>query len=81
MYGFDFDYTLLQYTSEVHRLIYTMARKRLIDKLSVSHKIDEWQVIRSIEDRLGLGTGIWDYLGRSVAILDHPDIMKYILYA
>ena len=36
VYGFDFDYTLLQYTPEVHKLIYSMARKRLIERLSVS---------------------------------------------
>ena len=36
VYGFDFDYTLLQYTREVHKLIYAMARKRLVEKLSVS---------------------------------------------
>ena len=36
VYGFDFDYTLLQYTPEVHKLIYAMARKRLVEKLSVS---------------------------------------------
>ena len=35
VYGFDFDYTLLQYTQELHRLIYTSACKRLVDKLSV----------------------------------------------
>ena len=35
VYGFDFDYTLLQYTPELHRLIYTAACKRLVDKLSV----------------------------------------------
>ena len=35
VYGFDFDYTLLQYTPEVHKLIYTVARKRLVEKLSV----------------------------------------------
>lgn len=35
VYGFDFDYTLLQYTPEVHKLIYQKARKRLVEKLSV----------------------------------------------
>lgn len=35
VYGFDFDYTLLQYTPEVHKLIYRTARKRLVEKLSV----------------------------------------------
>ena len=38
VYGFDFDYTLLQYTPELHKLIYTSACKRLIDKLSVSQQ-------------------------------------------
>jgi HAD superfamily 5'-nucleotidase-like hydrolase len=40
VYGFDFDYTLLQYTPEVHKLIYAMARKRLVEKLSYPHGIE-----------------------------------------
>ena len=36
VYGFDFDYTLVHYTSEMHRLIYELSRDRLVDKLNVS---------------------------------------------
>ena len=35
VYGFDFDYTLVHYTREVHRRIYEMARDRLVAKLKV----------------------------------------------
>ena len=35
VYGFDFDYTLVHYTKEVHRRIYEMARDRLVAKLNV----------------------------------------------
>ena len=31
VYGFDFDCTLVHYTSEVHRLIYELARDRLVE--------------------------------------------------
>ena len=36
VYGFDYDYTLVRYTSEVHRLIYDYAKNMLVDKLMVS---------------------------------------------
>ena len=36
VYGFDFDYTLVHYTSEVHRLIYEQARDRLVEHNDVS---------------------------------------------
>ena len=36
VYGFDFDYTLVHYTSEVHRLIYELARDRLVEHNDVS---------------------------------------------
>lgn len=34
VYGFDFDYTLVHYTHEVHRLIYNLVRDRLVHKLN-----------------------------------------------
>ena len=36
VYGFDYDYTLVRYTSEVHRLIYDHAKNMLVDKFMVS---------------------------------------------
>jgi len=36
VFGFDYDYTLVSYTSEVHRLIYDHAKKKLVDKFMVS---------------------------------------------
>ena len=36
VYGFDFDYTLIHYTQELHRLIYEVARDRLVGMLNVS---------------------------------------------
>ena len=36
VYGFDFDCTLVHYTSEVHRLIYELARDRLVEHNDVS---------------------------------------------
>lgn len=38
VYGFDFDYTLVHYTTEVHRLIYETSRDTLVDKLRVSRR-------------------------------------------
>lgn len=35
VYGFDFDYTLVHYTTEVNKLIYELARDRLVEKLNV----------------------------------------------
>lgn len=35
VYGFDFDYTLVHYTKEVNKLIYELARDRLVEKLNV----------------------------------------------
>lgn len=35
VYGFDYDYTLVRYTSEVHKLIYDHAKKMLVDKFMV----------------------------------------------
>ena len=35
VYGFDFDYTLVHYTTEVNKLIYELARDRLVKKLNV----------------------------------------------
>jgi len=35
VYGFDYDYTLVRYTSEVHRLIYDHAKNILVDKFMV----------------------------------------------
>lgn len=34
VYGFDFDYTLIHYTQELHRLIYEVARDRLVGMLN-----------------------------------------------
>ena len=36
VYGFDFDYTLVHYKQSVHRLIYELARNRLVEQLNVS---------------------------------------------
>lgn len=36
VYGFDFDCTLVHYTSEVHRLIYELARDRLVEHNEVN---------------------------------------------
>lgn len=36
VYGFDFDYTLAQYSKELHKFIYQQARDLLIKKLNVS---------------------------------------------
>ena len=41
VYGFDFDYTLVHYTSEVHRLIYELARDRLVEHNDVSMREGE----------------------------------------
>lgn len=30
-YGFDFDYTIAQYSSELHRAIYDMAKRHLVE--------------------------------------------------
>lgn len=37
VYGFDFDYTLVQYGNEVHKFAYEQARDMLIKKLNVSN--------------------------------------------
>ena len=37
VYGFDYDYTLVSYTTEVHRLIYDHAKNMLVDKFMVSN--------------------------------------------
>lgn len=36
VYGFDFDYTLVQYTQNVLTLIYDLAKKRMVQELLVS---------------------------------------------
>lgn len=36
VYGFDYDFTLVQYTSEVMKLIYDESKRRLVRKLGVS---------------------------------------------
>ncbi|XP_019861535.1 PREDICTED: 5'-nucleotidase domain-containing protein DDB_G0275467-like [Amphimedon queenslandica] len=36
VYGFDYDFTLVQYTPEVMKLIYDESKKRLVNKLGVS---------------------------------------------
>ena len=50
VYGFDFDCTLVHYTSEVHRLIYELARDRLVEHNDVS-------IGREIERRRGRERG------------------------
>ena len=35
VYGFDYDFTLVQYTPEVMKLIYDESKKRLVNKLGV----------------------------------------------
>jgi len=35
VYGFDLDYTLVQYSSELHKFTYDQARNDLISKLNV----------------------------------------------
>lgn len=35
VYGFDLDYTLVQYSSELHKFTYERARDTLISKLNV----------------------------------------------
>ena len=37
VYGFDYDYTLVSYTTEVYRLIYDHAKNMLVDKFMVSN--------------------------------------------
>lgn len=37
VYGFDFDYTLVQYSKELNKFIYEQARDELIKRLNVSH--------------------------------------------
>ena len=39
VYGFDYDYTLVSYTSEVHRLIYDHAKNILVEKFMVSDDV------------------------------------------
>lgn len=35
IYGFDYDYTLATYTPELHKLIFTLGRDALVNKLRV----------------------------------------------
>ena len=35
VYGFDFDYTLVQYTEKVLSLIYNITKQRMVERLSV----------------------------------------------
>ena len=37
VYGFDFDYTLVHYKQSVLRLIYGLAKNRLVEQLNVSY--------------------------------------------
>ena len=39
VFGFDYDYTLVKYTGEVHRLIYDHAKSMLVDKFKVSNAL------------------------------------------
>ena len=39
VYGFDYDYTLVSYTGEVHRLIYDHAKNILVEKFMVSNDV------------------------------------------
>ena len=38
IYGFDYDYTLACYTSELHKLIYDLGNKELVHKYQVLTK-------------------------------------------
>ena len=50
VYGFDYDYTLVRYTSEVHKLIYDHAKNMLVDKFMVS---DNFMFMKSLVIWLG----------------------------
>ena len=39
VYGFDFDYTLIQYKPEVLQLIYDFAKQKMVDDFSVSTNV------------------------------------------
>ncbi|XP_065889371.1 5'-nucleotidase domain-containing protein 3-like [Dysidea avara] len=43
VYGFDYDYTLVSYTSEVHKLIYDHAKKKLVDKFTYPTEVKQFQ--------------------------------------
>ena len=47
VYGFDLDYTLVQYSSELHKFAYEHARNDLITKLNVSG----WVFLRARKTR------------------------------
>ena len=35
-YGFDYDYTLASYTTELHRMLYNLCKERLVSRYKVS---------------------------------------------
>ena len=53
VFGFDYDYTLVKYTGEVHRLIYDHAKNMLVDKFMVSNNLCLWPGLQKLTTSVG----------------------------